>query len=268
MPRIARPIAIVTFTALTGLMVVTPALGQGSLTLNQPSSTLVATGTVATAPITQQGAGSLSTTYSGAVGVSTFNPGALTLSIDSTSTSFTAAVSGNWAPMANGVAGTAPADYGGLANLTITTVDFAIRNAVFNISGSPTVSLTQSTPGNYTFPANQSLSFLSGSLDYRDSAGLVTPGSIDLTGQSGTNSPSVAATLQNMSGNIYSLSYPVNLTVIQTITTGVTATITVQGTIVAQGTIVPVPEPFLPLSLCFSACGAVAVWRRAKPLLI
>ncbi len=264
MPRLDRSTTIVAITAVTVLMGVRPALGQGSLTVD-PSSTLVASGNVAGSTITAQGPGSLSTTYSGAVGVSSFNPSAATLTIDSLSTSFTAAVSGSWAPMAGGAAGTAPANYGGAALVLGTdTVDFAIRGASFNINGSPTVSLTSSGGGSYTFPANQTLAFLGGSLDYRDSLGLAAS-SVDLTGRSATNMASTSATLQLVSVNTYTLSYPVSLTVTQTITTGVTATIVVQGTITAQGTITPVPEPYLPLSLCFSACGAVAVWRRAKP---
>jgi hypothetical protein len=77
-----------------------------------------------------------------------------------------------------------------------------------------------------------------------------------------TTSAATLATLANQGGNVYNLSYPVDLTINTTITTGVTATIRVQGTIVSQGTISPVPEPTLVLTLCFSACGAVGVWRR------
>jgi hypothetical protein len=266
MPRIARssiPAAIAVVFVFTTAR---PVLGQGSLAIDQPSSTMVASGTVAGATIVQQGPGSLSTTYTGNVGVSTLNLNAGTLTFDSTTTSLNASNSGNWSPLAGGAVGTAPANYGGRANVSIiistTTVDLAVRNAAVDFSGSPTVTLTPTGPGTYTFPANQTVTFLSGSVDYRDSAGLVTPGTSDLTGQSGTNSPAGPATFTSLGGNLFSLSYPVDATINTTITTGVTATIRIQGTINAQGTIVPVPEPTLTVSACFGACGAMAVWRR------
>jgi hypothetical protein len=268
MPRIARssiPAAIATVFVLTAAR---PVFCQGSLAIDQPSSTLVASGTVAGAPIVQQGPGSLTTTYSGSVGVSALDLNAGTLTLDSTTTSLIAANSGSWSPLAGGAVGTAPANYGGRATISIivssTTVDLAVRSAVVDFSSSPTVTLTPTGPGTFTFPANQTVTFLTGSVDYRDSAGLVAPGTSDLTGKSGTNSPAGPATFTSLGGNLFSLSYPVDATINATIQAGVTATIRIQGTINAQGTIVPVPEPSLTVSVCFGAFGAMAVLRRKE----
>jgi hypothetical protein len=270
MPVIRRPTFIATGIALATLMDVTPVHGQGTLTLSQPSSTLTASGSLAGVQFMPQGLGSLTTTYTGAIKVSALDLGAATLTIDSTATALNAAVSGNWMPKANGADGSDPANYGAQLSLQVgpfltTNVTFAIRDAVVVVSGSPTVSLTQTAPGTYTFPANQTLAFQSGALDYRDSLMLVTPGRTNLAGQSATNSPTTSATLQNLGGTNYSLSYPVDLTVNSMLTSSITATIRIQGTITAQGVIIPVPEPSLALAVSLSAGGAVVAWRRVKP---
>ena len=195
---------------------------------------------------------------------------AATLTIDSTTTAFNAAVSGSWMPMTNGVAGSEPANYGAQATVPVgpfvtTDVVAAIRNASLTISGSPTIMLTATAPGTYTFSANQTLAFLTGALDYRDSQGLATPGRIDLTGQSAANTAAAPGTLQNLGGNLYNLTYPVDVTVSSTIPPlGVPVILQIQGTVTAQGTIIPVPEPSLVLSLCFGAYGAGVAWRRRE----
>jgi hypothetical protein len=246
MPSIARPFTFAAIATLTVLAGVRPVHGQVTFTLNQPASSLALSGTVAGAPITAQGPGSLTTTYSGAFVFSGIDLSGGTATFDSTSTALNAAVSGNWQPMTNGVAGSEPADYGGTASVFVgvgfTNVLAALRNGSLGVSGSPTVPLTPTGSGTYTFPANQTLDFLLGGLDYRDSLGVAAPGRDDLTGQSAVNGSATPATLQSLGGNLYDLVYPVDVTLNLPITTGVTANIRILGTIDAQGTIA-VPEP-------------------------
>jgi hypothetical protein len=265
---LAHPLAVAALAAASALVVPRPVRAGDTLDVVPTSSTLAVTGSLVGTPFQPQGPGSLTSTYSGAIGIAALNLPAATLTFDSTATAIAAAVSGNWMPRANGADGSEPANYGGQVTVSIvfqpTTVRAAIRDAVVTIGGSPTVSLTQTGPGTFTFPANQPLTFLSGSLDYRDTAGRVPPGRNALAGQSATNNSSVAATFQNLGGDVYGLSYPVDVTVNSTLVPGVVATFRIQGTITAQGVIAPVPEPFLTLTVSLGACGAWAAWRRGR----
>jgi prepilin-type processing-associated H-X9-DG protein len=138
-----------------------------NLITNQSSiavSGSVSNTTLGTAPIQQQGAGSLTTAYSGtintdrAAGSIAFLAGGV---ID-------ANVSGDWQPLADGSAGSAAADYGAKVSYLFgaVTVNFAARNFLTDLN-SPVLTLSGSSFG----LATTNVLFTDGSVAYRSSTG-------------------------------------------------------------------------------------------------
>src|SRR5262245_52072667 len=124
---------IVGFTALLAPAFATAQL-QGNLALQSGSSNVNAGGDALGTPVTQQGAGSLTTSYTGTIGVNTLDLSGLQISFSS-STSFVAGNSGSWQPLSGGGAGSAPANYGGLIDLGgLGGVRFSIRNLTASIT--------------------------------------------------------------------------------------------------------------------------------------
>src|SRR3954452_2482132 len=81
-------------------------------TIDPLSSSLSLSGTVAGFALTQQGPGSLTTTYSGSI-----NADFDSSTIQFNSAAAAAAINGNWQPLPGGGSGSAPANYGGQASL-------------------------------------------------------------------------------------------------------------------------------------------------------
>jgi hypothetical protein len=159
-------------TSLVGLFaLLAPSMAsaqlQGSLTLQSGTSNITAGGDALGTPVTQQGAGSLTTSFSGAIGVNTLDLAGLQISF-SNATNFVAGNSGSWQPAPGGGAGSALANYGGVIDLGIAGgVRFSIRNLMGTISTVAPIALTPLGGGAYSFATNQEFTLLSPSaLDY------------------------------------------------------------------------------------------------------
>ena len=87
-----------------------------TLTLNPAQTTATAGGTLAGAPLSEQGAGSLTTYAEGPVNV-VMSRNAITF----TSAAVDLHVNGTWQPDIGGIAGSAPADTAGKVSLFVTT---------------------------------------------------------------------------------------------------------------------------------------------------
>jgi hypothetical protein len=174
-------------------------------TLDTNQSSLTISGTVQGASLAQQGAGSLTTHYGGAIEVTQ-----TASSIQFPGQSLIAAMnSGNWQPLADGSAGVAPANYGAAVNLAagLVKVKAALHSLVLDVT-SPALTLNrtgQFASTNLTFliptNANSALSYLV--------TGLInSSGSTALSGQS-TNNVTTLATLET-NGQAQTLTIPVN----------------------------------------------------------
>ena len=175
-----------------------------------------------------QGAGSLTTTYTGTIPVELAPPGIRFPGGGAVQ----ANTNGSWQPTVGGGAGSAPADYGLMISPPLTTGYAAARNIRVDLT-SPVISLTN---GGFdasllvlTYLTN---STLLPSMDYRVSSllpGNSTNGTALLTG-SVANSPGVAF-LTNGAG-LLTLVLPVNTTNVSTVG-GDQATLVLQGQVVA-----------------------------------
>jgi Dockerin type I domain len=161
-----------------------PAVLNFTLTQAQSSATL--SGNINGSPVTQQGAGSLTATYTGGVQVD--------LDLTSNTINFinaleaAAANSGNWQPLPGGATGSAPANYGG--RVIAFGVVFAVRD--LRATASTAAPLTMTGNGSTrAFPSTQTtLAVTNGSLDYN--AGILGMGTTSLVGNSGMNGAGTA----------------------------------------------------------------------------
>ena len=83
---LAHPLAVAALAAASALIVPRSVRARDTLDIVPSSSTLVVTGTLAGVPFMPQGPGSLTTTYSGTIGISAINLPAATLTFDSAAT--------------------------------------------------------------------------------------------------------------------------------------------------------------------------------------
>ena len=172
-------------------------------TIDSSQSQVAASGTVIGGVLTPQGAGALSTSYSGI-----FNADVTGSTIQFTGGStIIAQNSGSWQPDEDSLPGTAPANYGAKANVTyIIPITFygALRNIVLDLT-SPEISIIGGG-----FPASN-LVFSSTSpaavLDYYST---VISGSVALNGYA-TNAIATQATLTS-SGSTQTLVIPIDAT--------------------------------------------------------
>lgn len=262
-----RVVATLTWVAFASWPAVSVAQSwQGNLTVQSSSSSLTLGGIASGIPVTRQGTGSLTTSYSGAIGITPADLATLQLTFNPSAGPLVANVSGNWQPQVNGVSGSAPANYGGLIDDGfLGGVRFAVRDLTAAITTSTPVTLTALGGGEYSFPTNQTLTLTGTSaVDYEGygifGAG-VGSGRELIAGETATNAGG-NGTLRNLGGGDFSITYPVSLSVPFDIG-GEPATFTLVGTITAQGTLTPVPEPAGPLALAATA-AAVGWWRRRR----
>jgi hypothetical protein len=192
-------------------------------TIDPLSSSLSLSGTVAGFTLTQQGPGSLTTTYSGSINAD-FNSS----TIQFNNAAAAAAINGNWQPLPGGGSGSAPANYGGQASLGGFGIAFgAGRNIVLDIT-SGVIPLSGTS-----FDASQlSISPTTGALDYNSPFG---SGSTSLAGLFGAN----MATMGDISvvGGIATLTIPVQITQVLTLVSNGDTTITLSGNLVATAAV-------------------------------
>lgn len=235
-------------TALAATTLIASAAQAAAIQFNvvQASSSLTINGTVANGPLSQQTPGSLSTSYTGTVNadltgnVITFTGGS---SIDAVSQAV------NQQPGANGLPGSAPADYGFSASLGLFGTAFvAARGVNFDVtSGGLTV-----TAG--AIAGGTTLTFNNADVDYNAN---VTFGREELDGTTGANA-AVGATLVTV-GNLQTLTIPISAIYNASLVTSGDTTLNVAGTIVATRTIVPEPTT---LTLLGGALMAMVRRRR------
>ena len=155
-------------------------------TLDTPNSFLTIGGNVAGSTITQQGAGSLRTTYSGEILANLASS-----TIELVGGTADANVSGSWQPLADGQLGSAPADYGGKFKvLVFFDAFFAIRDLAVSTS-SPALALEPS--GNFD-STGVTVTALRGGIAY-NAAILSQVGAGTLDGSSGANQSALASNL-------------------------------------------------------------------------
>src|SRR5262249_31198734 len=211
-------------------------------TIDQANSSLALSGRIGSSNIQQQGAGSLTTRYNGAI-VANWDTDAGTIDFVRQGTAATALNSGNWQPNINGGSGSAPANYGARVTIVIITANAAVRSLVVSASTSSPLDLTGSGTS-FTYSSRQMLHINSGFADYN--AGSFGSGRADLANNSAQNAASARGGFQQTGSGNYRLTVPVDLTINQTVA-GMQATLRVQGTITANA-VLPVldlngPDP-------------------------
>jgi hypothetical protein len=201
--------------------------------LDQPSSVLNLSGTVAGLNIQQQGNGSLSTTYQGTVVADVDLDGGTITFFGADSGSVAAAdISGNWQPQDHGGSGSAPANYGGMVNIPLSGPGFAaVRNLQVFATSDP-LALTTSDGVTYQFPSTQVLNILAGVADFR--APIVGSGQRDLANNSAQNMASAPGTLVDNGDGTFSLTVPVSVRLQQDLG-GAQAVLNVNGSIAGLG---------------------------------
>jgi hypothetical protein len=168
--------------------------------VDNSQSQVTLSGKIAGYPLTAQGAGSLTTTYSGDI-----NADIVGSTIQFTgSSSIVAETNGIWQPAVGGASGSAVADYGGKASLSFLGTGYgAARNIVLDLN-SPLLTLTgtnfDSTALVFSFAASSASSF-----DYYTS---IAHNTLSLTGNS-TNSVANGASLST-NGNVLKLVIQIN----------------------------------------------------------
>jgi hypothetical protein len=184
-----------------------------SIDTNQSSIAISGTVTSASlgnAAIEEQGAGSLSTSYSGIIRTDRsantiqFLPGS----------EADASVNGTWRPLADGAGGMAPADYGARVPFNIlATLYVAAREMVGDFSSG----ILPVTAGSFDLSA-VALEFTGGSIAYRDEPFGLESGSRSLIGESGLLEGTGLLTSQMQAGGILeTLTIPVNSSVTVTV---------------------------------------------------
>jgi hypothetical protein len=193
-------------------------------TVDSTQSQISLSGQIAGYPMTSQGAGSLTTTYSGNINATVSGS---TIQFTGSST-ITAKTNGIWQPAVGGGSGSALADYGAQATIPFVGTGYgAARNIVLDLT-SPLLTVTgtnfDSTALIFLFANSSSSSF-----DYN--AGFAGSGTLSLIGNS-TNSVANGASLTT-NGNVLKLVIQLNATfAFNLLSTGDTP-LTLTGKIVA-----------------------------------
>jgi hypothetical protein len=214
------------------------------------SSSLTLSGSVNGSAISEQKAGSLTTTYSGTVRVD-LDFTNQTIEFLPTGSAMNANNNGTWIPAVGGGTGFSPGsalgNYGGNVTISGLLTRVAARSLVGAFNSTP-LPLTGTGPS--TFPSGQTLQLTSGGVDYNN---FLLQGNAPLAGQGGANAAS-NGTFTDLGNGNYSLTMPSKAT-INTTTSGFTIVLNVNGTLTATATL-PVVD------LNGSAAGADATFSH------
>jgi hypothetical protein len=201
-----------------------PSVTSTLFALVPAQSSLTLSGTINGSNISQQGAGSLTTTYSGTVAAD-WDLDARTIRFNSAGTAATAANSGSWQPNVGGGGGSAPANYGAQGSFSISICSIsarvAVRGLVASLSTAGTLPLTASGSDPYTFASTQTLAINAGGADYSYSTNFCGSGSghTNIAGQSTANTASARGVFQDLGNGAYGMTIPVSVTINQNIST-------------------------------------------------
>jgi hypothetical protein len=208
-------------------------------TVNSAQSQVTIAGTVVGGALSAQGAGSLTTSYSGSINA---NLTGSTIQFTGGS-SINAKTNGVWQPAVGGGSGSAAADYGAKATITVNvgipisvTANAALRNVVFDLTSPVLVTTDGSFDGSslvFAFFTNTA------SFDYNYSYG---SGSENLNGYS-TNTLVSGATVSTNAG-VRTLSIQINSQFVFKVLTANDSTIDLTGQLVATNAIATA-APFL-----------------------
>jgi hypothetical protein len=209
-----------------------------AFSIDSVNSSLSLSGDVDGSPIQPQGAGSLTTSYSGTI-AAVWDREAGTINFLAATSDAVAANSGSWQPLPGGGGGSAPANYGGQVNTLFVTGRAALREMHAALSTSTPLTLTGFGP--YNFASTQTVNLTHGFGDYN--AGFQS-GSVDFSNFSANNTSATPGTLEDLGGGTYRLTMPIDGTITGSIGFG-TSHLHVQGTLVANVTL-PV-DPSLPV---------------------
>ncbi len=200
--------------------------------LTTATSILTLGGTVNGAAITQQGTGSLSTTYSGTVSTDV-DFSSNTVEFLASGSAMKANNSGTWAPAVGGgtafSAGSAPANYGGTVSVSGLPTRVAARGLVGVFSSTP-LSLTGGPA--FSFPSAQTLTLSAGTVDYNN---FLLQGTTPLADQGGANSAG-PATFTDLGNGNYSISLPSDATINDN-SSGFDLILTISGTLNGTATL-------------------------------
>jgi hypothetical protein len=199
--------------------------------IDSAGSALTLSGDVGGTSIQQQGAGSLTTHYSGTIATVWDRVGS-TINFLSAGSDGVAANSGNWQPLPGGGSGSAPANYGAQVTILFTTARAAVRELHTSLSTSTPLSLTGSGP--YNFASTQTVTVTQGFADYN--AGVFGSGRADLSNNSANNMSGAQGTLADLGSGNYRLTIPIDVTLTTTFS-GMTVHLRIQGTVVANATL-------------------------------
>jgi hypothetical protein len=207
---------------------------QSSLTLSGTIETSLGNGT-----LMQQGPGSLTTTYEGTVAVDV-GRFASSIAFLGSNSSVVADNSGSWQPLPGGGSGSAPANYGGQTSISFASALAAVRSLTVTASTNAEPMTPDSSGTGYDFTSDQTLSIVTGNLDYHYSAGIFGSGggTTSVAGYSAQNQASHGYIFGDGVSQL-TLQAPIAVTYTATFSTpigNVTATLHINGQIVGHST--------------------------------
>ena len=244
--------------AMVPLLAVASAAQAGTLvsfTLDPGQSSISVEGDYEGIPFGEQGAGSMTTSYSGTVDVDLDNLGSPT-AITFLSAAADAAVSGNWMPEAEGGTpgspNSGPADYGLYIDLGAAgEVWGALRDLLLDGAGGPLAI------SGGAFPSTQTLTVTTGFFDYNVDSPLGDEAARDdLAGAFVSNAAADGAL--SIVGSDATLTMPVDVTIAAD-----TATVRLYGTLVGMA-VVPEPSTLVMLLVGGATVLAFIAGRRRK----
>ena len=194
----------------------------------QSQSILALSGTMAGRKLKPQGLGALTTTYFGTFTTSIDEANGA-ISFTQTGNDFCAANTGNWAPMADGSDGTAPAIYGFEVKSHHHLLEAAIRDFHMNAdTGGATLPLYQNADGSFGFPSAQTIAISAGSGTYSQLA--VGHGPLNFGGLTAPNQAGDGQLIDNGHGTL-TITVPISVSMSGTIS-GINFTLNINGQIV------------------------------------
>jgi hypothetical protein len=212
--------------------VIFPALAD-IFTIDPMQSSLTLSGSILGGTVTQQGPGSLTTSYSGTIQAM---QSAGTIQFTGQSL-ITAKTNGSWQPLAGGGAGSAPADYGGMASISLATADAAFRSILLDVTSPPIAVVSgQFNPSSLTFlfPSNAT-----SAIDYRYTGVISGSGTKAATGNA-TNNVLNLATITTV-GTTQTITFGINAQFKFTLVSSGDTIVNIAGQIVATNNIIATP---------------------------